>query len=357
MTKINIISGFLGAGKTTLIQKLLREIFKDEKVLLIENEFGEIGIDGGLLKETGIEIREINSGCICCSLKGEFCKALEEAVKQYSPDRILIEPSGVGKLSDVIKAVQELKDKQSVNLENSLTVADVTKFRLYQKNFGEFFNDQIRYADTILLSRTDKADRANIMVCREELRKVNSDASVITTPLGKLSGVQILEAMETQELIETQELMENQELIETQEVTERQELIGGSDGMEQIFSGEKPGSVKSRHRRNTPRVSRCDSHHHSDEIFSSWGMETAKVFTQKELEKILKELDEENGSILRAKGAVEGSKGEWLYFNMVPGEWEIRKGEPQYTGKVCVIGAPLDVYRLQALFEGASAGV
>lgn len=333
MTKINIISGFLGAGKTTLIQKLLGEIFQDEKVLLIENEFGEIGIDGGFLKGTGIEIREINSGCICCSLKGEFCKALEEAVKQYNPDRILIEPSGVGKLSDVMKAVGELKDKQSVTLENSLTVADVTKYVLYQKNFGEFFNDQIRYADTILLSRTDKADRAKIMLCREELRKVNPKASVITTPLEKLSGVQILEVMETQE-----------------------EIIDSGE-MEQKVPDEKLGSVKLRRLRSAPRISRFDSQHHSDDKFSSWSMETANVFTHQELEQILKELDEDNCFILRVKGAVESVKGEWLYFNMVPGEWEINKGEPQYTGKVVVIGTSLDVDKLQRLFEGSQAGV
>lgn len=326
MTKINIISGFLGAGKTTLIQKLLREVFQKEKILLIENEFGEIGIDGGLLKGTGIEIREMNSGCICCSLKGEFRKALEEVLKKYSPDRILIEPSGVGKLSDVIKAVQEMKGKQSVILESSLTVADVMKFGLYQKNFGEFFNDQVRNADTILLSRTDKADRAKIIECREEIRKVNPKASVITTPLEKLKGLQILEVMEG-----------------------KAEDTGGKK--KEVFH-EKCGHEKSLHHRNAPRVCSCESHHHSDEIFSSWSKETAKVFTKQELEQILKKLDEDtvNGMVLRAKGSVESIKGEWIYFNMVPGEWKIIKGEPQYTGKVCVIGTSLDTERLQELF-------
>lgn len=326
MTKINIISGFLGAGKTTLIQKLLREVFQKEKILLIENEFGEIGIDGGLLKGTGIEIREMNSGCICCSLKGEFRKALEEVLKKYSPDRILIEPSGVGKLSDVIKAVQEMKGKQSVILESSLTVADVMKFGLYQKNFGEFFNDQVRNADTILLSRTDKADRAKIIECREEIRKVNPKASVITTPLEKLKGLQILEVMEG-----------------------KAEDTGGKK--KEVFH-EKGGHEKSLHHRNAPRVRSCESHHHSDELFSSWSKETAKVFTKQELDQILKKLDEDtvNGMVLRAKGSVESIKGEWIYFNMVPGEWKIIKGEPQYTGKVCVIGTSLDTERLQELF-------
>ena len=337
MTKIDIFSGFLGAGKTTLIKKLLKEAYKGEQVVLIENEFGEIGIDGGFLKEAGVEIREMNSGCICCSLVGDFGTALKEVIAKYEPQRIVIEPSGVGKLSDVIKAVQKIENEVEIKLNSFTTVVDATKCKMYMKNFGEFFSNQIEYAGTVILSRTDKASEEKIATALEIIRGLNQTAAVITTPIEKLSGEKILDTMENNRSLE-KELMD-------EEVCP---VCGGHHEHEH-------------HHDHDHEECGCGHdhdhdhhhHHHADEVFTSWGKETTKKYTKEGIHEILEALSNHNdeyGMVLRAKGMVEGEDGQWIYFDMVPGEADVREGAPEYTGRICVIGSKMNEANLARLF-------
>lgn len=336
MTKIDIISGFLGAGKTTFIKKMLQEAFLGEQVVLIENEFGEIGIDGGFLKDSGIEIREMNSGCICCSLVGDFGKSLKEVVDTYHPDRILIEPSGVGKLSDVIKAVQDVQTEIDAELNSFTTVVDVTKCRIYSKNFGEFFSNQIAYAGAIILSRTDKAKQEKVEESVAILRGLNENAPIITTPIGQLSGKKLLETMEGCKSLEEELLAE---IVCP---------VCGEHHHEHHHEHEEHCGCGHDHHHEHHH-----EHHHADDVFASWGCETAKAYTKEQMEKILctMEQDDSFGTILRAKGMVAGETGEWIYFDMVPGEYEVRSGAPEYTGRICVIGSRLKEEKLAELFE------
>lgn len=328
MTKINVISGFLGAGKTTLIKKLISESFQGEKVVLIENEFGEIGIDGGFLKDSGIEITEMNSGCICCSLVGDFGTALADVITKFAPDRIIIEPSGVGKLSDVMKAVVDIAKKQPVELDSSITVADANKCKMYMKNFGEFFNNQIEYADTIVLSRTQSISDSKLEDAVALLRTKNETAAIITTPWDVLSGNIILEAMNKKNSL-AEELMHEEEVC-----------------------------PECGHHHHHDEDCECEHHHehhhhHADEIFTSWGKETPHKYSKDDLNTILDKLanSENYGQILRAKGIVPSAEGTFLYFDLVPGEFEIREGQPDYTGKLCVIGSNLKEDELEVLFQ------
>ena len=368
MTKIDIISGFLGAGKTTLIKKLLSEAFTGEQVVLIENEFGEIGIDGGFLKESGIEIREMNSGCICCSLVGDFGKSLREVVDTYHPDRILIEPSGVGKLSDVIKAVQDVQEEIDAQLNSFTTVVDVTKCRIYRKNFGEFFSNQIEYAGAVILSRTDKAKPEKIEESVVLLRELNDKAPFITTPIAQLPGKKILETMESSKSLE-EELLDEIICPECGHHHEEGECCGHDHEHEHHHHehehhhheheehdhhhdhdhGECCGHDHDHHHHHHHDHA---GHHHADDVFTSWGRETIHTYTKDQISNILKELetDESYGNVLRAKGMVAGADGEWIYFDMVPEEHEVRTGAPEYTGRICVIGAELNEDKLAALF-------
>ena len=375
MTKIDIFSGFLGAGKTTLIKKLLSEAYKGEQVVLIENEFGEIGIDGGFLKEAGIEIREMNSGCICCSLVGDFGVALKEVIQKYSPDRIIIEPSGVGKLSDVIKAVQKVENEVDIKLNSFTTVVDVTKCKMYMKNFGEFFSNQIEYAGTVILSRTDtsKATDDKVKTAVEMIRSLNQTAAVITTPIQQLSGTKILDTMENNRSLE-KELLEEEVCPvcggHHEHHHDHEECECGHDHAhhehehhhthgecgcghnhdhdhhEHAHAHEECGCGHDHHH------DQHHGHHHADEVFTSWGRETVKAFSREEIEKILDTLsnDASYGMILRAKGMVAGQDGAWIYFDMVPGEADIRTGSPDYTGRLCVIGSKIDEAKLAELF-------
>ena len=331
MVKIDIISGFLGAGKTTLIKKLLKEGFQNEQVVLIENEFGEIGIDGGFLKEAGIEIREMNSGCICCSLVGDFGASLKEVVEKYNPDRIIIEPSGVGKLSDVIKAVQGVQKEVDIALNSYTTVVDAKKCRMYMRNFGEFFNNQVEYAGAIIMSRTDIVDEKKAQEAMELLRSINKKAAIITTPIEKLSGEKLVEVMEHPVSLE-EEMMEEEVCPECGHVHEHHHEHHHHDEHE-------CGCGHDHH------------HHHADEVFTSWGKETIRKYTKEELTGILDSLSgsEEYGVILRAKGMLP-CDGTWIYFDMVPEETEIREGAPEYTGRLCVIGSKLNEEKLAQLF-------
>lgn len=342
MTKIDIISGFLGAGKTTLIQKLLKEAFKGEQVVLIENEFGEIGIDGGFLKEAGVEIREMNSGCICCSLVGDFGASLKEVIDTYHPDRILIEPSGVGKLSDVKKAVEGVKTDADVVLNSATTVVDVKKCKMYLKNFGEFYRNQVESAGAIILSRTDIADNAKVEQAVEQIRALNAEAPIITTPEDQIDGAKLLEIMEQHAPSLEEELME-----ET-----RCEVCDGHHA---------PGEEHHHHHDHEHEHGHHHDHghhhhHHADEVFGSWGMETVKKYNAQDLKVRLDALGDADtyGMVLRAKGMVEGDKGTWIYFDMVPGEVELREGQPDYTGRICVIGSKLKEEALKDLFAGAA---
>ena len=324
MTKIDIISGFLGAGKTTLIKKLIEEGLKGQKVVLIENEFGEIGIDGGFLKESGIQINEMNSGCICCSLVGDFGTSLKEVVEKYHPDRIIIEPSGVGKLSDVIKAVKDLHIENEIRLNSASTVADASKVKVYMKNFGEFFNNQVEYAGAIIMSRTDIVDEEKAMQSMELLRSLNNKAAIITTPIENLDGKKLLEVMENPVSLE-QEMLEEEH--------EHHHHHDGECGC---------GHDHEEHEHH---------HHHADEVFTSWGVETPKKFTQAGIQKALEELENgELGTVLRAKGIVPAEDGTWIHFDYVPGEADVRTGSPAVTGRLCVIGAQLDEKAIAALF-------
>lgn len=326
MTKIDIISGFLGAGKTTFIKKLLEEAIAGEKVVLIENEFGEIGIDGGFLKDSGIEIREMNSGCICCSLVGDFGASLAEVLTKYQPERIIIEPSGVGKLSDVIKAVVDVSADMDVELNSAVTIVDAAKCKMYMKNFGEFFNNQIENAGTIVLSRTDITDVDKVQRDVKLLRSKNENAVIITTPLGDLSGEQLLE------IIEKHDTMLDDLLSEVRE--------------SRMHSHEGEGCCHDHHHGHEGEGCGHDHDHHhahhADEVFTSWGMETIVPVTYDQLDELLSAMAEtqEFGQVLRAKGMLPTENpGEWLYFDLVPQQYEIRQGKPDYTGKVCVIGA------------------
>ena len=344
-TKIDIISGFLGAGKTTLIKKLLKDAFQGEQVVLIENEFGEIGIDGGFLKEAGIQIREMNSGCICCSLVGDFGASLKEVISKYHPDRILIEPSGVGKLSDVIKAVQGVEEETGLVLNSYTTVVDAKKCKMYMRNFGEFFNNQVEYAGAIIMSRTDIVDEAKAQASLELLREINAKAAIITTPIEKLDGKKLLDVMEHPVSL-AQELMEEEEVCpECGHVHEH---------------GEHHDHDHEEHEHHHDHDHECGCghdhhdhhHHHADEVFTSWGRETIRKFTRENLEKMLEALSasDEYGIILRAKGMLPAEDGTWIYFDMVPEETEIREGAPEYTGRLCVIGSKLKEDKLAELF-------
>ena len=339
MVKIDIISGFLGAGKTTLIKKLLKDGFQGEQVVLIENEFGEIGIDGGFLKEAGIQIREMNSGCICCSLVGDFGTSLKEVVTKYDPDRILIEPSGVGKLSDVIKAVQGVQDEVDIKLNSYTTVVDAKKCKMYMKNFGEFFDNQIQYAGAIIMSRTDIASEKKVQESLELLRSLNKDAAIITTPIENLDGKKLVEVMEHPVSLEQEMLEEEHEHHHHHDG----ECGCGHDHEEHEHHHHHDGECGCGHDHH---------HHHADEVFTSWGRETIKKYTREGLEKILEALSESDkyGIILRAKGMLPAEDGTWIYFDMVPEETEIREGAPEYTGRLCVIGSKLDEHALEELF-------
>lgn len=353
MTKIDIISGFLGAGKTTLIKKLLSEAFTGEQVVLIENEFGEIGIDGGFLKEAGIEIREMNSGCICCSLVGDFGKSLREVVDTYHPDRILIEPSGVGKLSDVIKAVRDVQEEIDAHLNSFTTVVDVTKCRVYRKNFGEFFSNQIEYAGAVILSRTDKAKPEKVEESVALLRELNDKAPFITTPIVQLSGEKILKTMESGKSLEA-ELLDELICPECGHHHEHGECCGHDHEHDHEHEHHHEHGECCGHDHEHLHEHHHDhaGHHHADEVFASWGQETIHTYTKEQISDILKQLEEDSsyGNVLRAKGMVAGADGEWIYFDMVPGEHEVRAGAPEYTGRICVIGAELNEDRLAELF-------
>ena len=375
-TKIDIISGFLGAGKTTLIKKLLKEAFGDEQVVLIENEFGEIGIDGGFLKEAGIEIREMNSGCICCSLVGDFGTSLKEVVDKYHPDRILIEPSGVGKLSDVIKAVQGVQGDVDIVLNSYTTVVDAKKCKMYMRNFGEFFNNQVEYAGAIIMSRTDIIDEKKAQQAMELLRGINAKAAIITTPIEKLDGKKILEVMEKPVSLEEELMAEEEVCPECGHVHEHgehhhhdhdDECGCGHDHDEHEHHHHDHddecgcGHDHHDHDHHHDHDDECSCghdhhhdhhHHHADEVFTSWGRETIKKYTREGLEKMLEALSasEDYGIILRAKGMLPAENGTWIYFDMVPEETEIREGAPEYTGRLCVIGSKLKEDKLAELF-------
>lgn len=336
MTKIDIISGFLGAGKTTLIKKLLQEALNGQKVVLIENEFGEIGIDGGFLKDAGIQITEMNSGCICCSLVGDFGAALKKVVEQYNPDRIIIEPSGVGKLSDVIAAVMNVAGEIDLDLNSFVTVADATKCKMYMKNFGEFYNNQVESANTIILSRTQGMKEEKLAQAVSMIQEKNAKAKIITTPWDELTGEQILAVMEQGHSL-AEELME--EAMKLHEEEEHEHHHHHHDDDDDCCCHDHD------HEHH--------HHHHADEVFTSWGMETIVPVTKDQLEDILKRLAEtkEFGDVLRAKGMLPTENpGEWLYFDLVPEQYEIRDGKPDYTGKVCVIGASLKEEELNKVF-------
>ena len=411
-TKIDIISGFLGAGKTTLIKKLLKEAYADEQVVLIENEFGEIGIDGGFLKEAGIQIREMNSGCICCSLVGDFGTSLKEVVDKYHPDRILIEPSGVGKLSDVIKAVQGVQGDVDIVLNSYTTVVDAKKCKMYMRNFGEFFNNQVEYAGAIIMSRTDIIDEKKAQQAMELLRGINAKAAIITTPIEKLDGKKILEVMEKPVSLEEELMAEEEVCPECGHVHEHgehhhhdheDECGCGHDHDEhdhhhdhdehehhhdecgcdhdhdehehhhdheghehhhdhhdECGCGHDHDEHEHHHEHHHDHDHECGCghdhhdhhHHHADAVFTSWGRETIKKYTREGLEKMLEALSasEDYGIILRAKGMLPAEDGTWIYFDMVPEETEIREGAPEYTGRLCVIGSKLKEDKLAELF-------
>ena len=397
MVKIDIISGFLGAGKTTLIKKLLKEAFEGEQVVLIENEFGEIGIDGGFLKDAGIEIREMNSGCICCSLVGDFGASLKEVVEKYHPDRILIEPSGVGKLSDVIKAVQGVEEDVDIELNSYTTVVDAKKCKMYMRNFGEFFDNQVQYAGAIIMSRTDIVDEKKAMESMDLLRSINEKAAIITTPIEKLDGKKILEVMEHPVSLADELLKEEHE---HHHHDHDGECGCGHDHEHEHHHHDHDGECgcghdhehehhhdhdgecgcghdhDHEHEHHHDHDGECGCghdhehehhhhdhdgecscghdhhHHHADEVFTSWGRETIKKFTREDLEKMLEELSssDEYGVILRAKGMLPAEDGTWIYFDMVPEETEIREGSPEYTGRLCVIGSKLKEDKIAKLF-------
>ena len=362
MTKIDILSGFLGAGKTTLIKKLIEEAFAGEKLVLIENEFGEIGIDGGFLKDAGVEITEMNSGCICCSLVGDFGTALKQVIEQYQPDRVIIEPSGVGKLSDVIKAVEDIKEAVDVSINSTTTVVDVQKCKMYMKNFGEFFNNQVESAGTIVLSRTQNVNEAKISDVVAMLREHNKDAEIITTPWDDVDGKVILEAMEHANTLDAL-IKEAVDIARKhQEEHDHEHHHHHEHDEEEHCCGHHHDEHdhEHHHHHHEEHGPECTcgchdhGHHHADDIFTSWGRETANKYSDEDMKLILEELSKDSdkfGIILRAKGIVSGTGNDWIYFDLVPGEYEIRKGAPDYTGKLCVIGSELKEDLLEELFK------
>lgn len=381
MTKIDIVSGFLGAGKTTLIKKLLKEALTDTKVVLIENEFGEIGIDGGFLREAGIEIKEMNSGCICCSLVGDFGTSLREVLDVYAPERILIEPSGVGKLSDVMKAVQDAMSDRDVELNSAVAVVDACKCKMYIKNFGEFFINQIEHAGTVVLSRTDKLSEEKLALCVGLIREHNEKATIITTPWDSLDGKDILETIEGAKDLEAELMQEvmahHAEHDHGPDCTcgchdhdhHHEDHIHDGHGVEEHHEGhghhedhihdghggeehhEEHGHLHG-HSEHHHHDHEGHGHHHADEVFTSWGLETPATYTKDEITSILAKLDREEtyGVVLRAKGVVPASDGSWIYFDYVPGESNVRDGKPDVTGKFCVIGSQLKEDKLAELF-------
>ena len=387
MTKIDIFSGFLGAGKTTLIKKLLQEALDASKVVLIENEFGEIGIDGGFLKEAGVEIKEMNSGCICCSLVGDFGSSLKEVIETYHPERILIEPSGVGKLSDVMKAVQNVDTDAKVELNSAVVVVDANKCKMYAKNFGEFFLNQIEHAGTIILSRTADISESKLNTALEIIREHNDKATVITTPWDELDGKKILETIENAKDLEAELMAEVARLHDEHhhhhdhecdhdheghdhdhhdheghdhEGHDHDHHDHNHEGHDHDHEGHHHNHEDHDHEHHHDHGEDCTCgchdhehhHHHADDVFGSWGFETPTAYTKAELERILAELEEEQkyGSILRAKGMVSAGDGTWLNFDYVPGESNVRTGAAEVTGKICVIGAQLNEENLKALF-------
>ena len=380
MAKIDIISGFLGAGKTTLIKKLIAEAFPGEKLVLIENEFGEIGIDGGFLKEAGIQITEMNSGCICCSLVGDFGEALKEVLEKYSPDRVIIEPSGVGKLSDVMKAVQKIGDDAVIN--STAVVVDAAKCKMYMKNYGEFYNNQIEYAGTIILSRTQNISEEKLGTCLKLIREKNGEASVITTPWDEIAGKNILEAMEKINSLEKELIEEHEHHHHDGEHHHHDgECCHGHhhDGEHHHHDGEcchghhhdgehhhHDGECCHGHHHDGEHHhhdGECchghhhghEGHHHADDVFTSMGLETAHKFTEEELKNIIDKLanSTEYGEVLRAKGIVAAAEGEWFHFDLVPEETEIRRGAADFTGRICVIGSELKEEKVRELFHVA----
>lgn len=351
MTKVDLFSGFLGAGKTTVIRKLLKEAMQGEKCVLIENEFGEIGIDSGFLKEAGVEITEMNSGCICCSLVGDFEEALKKVLEQFEPDRILIEPSGVGKLSDVLRAVENVQDDR-LSINGVVTVVDGTKVKMYMKNFGEFYNDQLTYAKTILISRSQKLSHEKLDEVVKLIQEKNSEASLITTAWDELDGKQILDVMEHGNRL-LKELMAETVCPECGHIHEHNHDCGEHHEHHHHEEHECCGHEHHEHHHDHECCCGHDhhehGHHHADDIFESWGIETAHVYTEAELNAILNELSE-NEHILRAKGMVEGSDG-WYFFDLVPHEVEIRKGSKEPIGKLCVIGTHIDKEAIKKLFR------
>lgn len=395
MTKIDIISGFLGAGKTTFIKKMIEEVFKGEKIVLIENEFGEVGIDGGFLKDAGIEITEMNSGCICCSLVGDFGKNLHEVIEKFHPDRILIEPSGVGKLSDVMKSVIDVEKDEDVKLNGLITVVNALKASKQMKAFGEFFNNQIEYATTVVLSRSQKATPEQLELCVKQIQALNPKVAVITTPWDEIKGEQILKVVEGQDSLEVKLLAEQhakEEALEHEHEHhhdhdhEEHEHHHDHDHEEHEHHHDHDHDHEDHDENCTCGCHDHDHdheehehhhdhdhdhdheehdenctcgchdhhhHHHADEVFTSWGKETPRKYTKEELDEILVKLSEETefGIILRAKGMLPAADGTWLYFDLVPGEYEIRNGAPDYTGRLCVIGSKMDTDKLEKLFK------
>ena len=385
MTKIDIISGFLGAGKTTFIKKMIEEVFQGQKIVLIENEFGEVGIDGGFLKDAGIEITEMNSGCICCSLVGDFDKNLKEVLEKFHPDRIMIEPSGVGKLSDVMKSVIDLEKERDVKLNALVTVVNAAKATKQMKAFGEFFNNQIEFATTIVLSRTQNVTQEKLELCVRQIQALNEKAAVITTPWDEISGDAILKVMEQSDSMEMELQAEARHAKEAAEHAHHHhedhdhgdhahhhEECGHEehghhhedhaheehghhheDHAHEEHGHHHEDHTHEEHAHHHHHHDHGHAHHHADEIFTSWGRETPHKYEKSVVEQALKLLSEteDYGTILRAKGMVEASDGTWIYFDMVPGEYELREGQPEYTGRLCVIGCDLKQDRLAQLFE------
>ncbi len=349
MAKIDIISGFLGAGKTTLIKKLIAEAFPGEKLVLIENEFGEIGIDGGFLKEAGIQITEMNSGCICCSLVGDFGEALKEVLEKYAPDRVIIEPSGVGKLSDVVKAVKNIGDAVAIN--STATVVDASKCKMYMKNYGEFYNNQVEYAGTVILSRTQNISEEKLDACLKMIREKNQEASIITTPWDEINAKNILEAMEKVNSLE-KELLEEHHHHDGECCHHDGHHHDGECCHHDGHHHDGECCHHEEHHHDGECCHHEHGHHHADDVFTSIGIETAHRFTEEELKDIIQQLanSKEYGEILRAKGIVAADEGEWFHFDLVPEETEIRRGAADFTGRICVIGSALDEAKVKELF-------
>lgn len=344
MTKIDIISGFLGAGKTTFIKKMIDEVYVGEKIVLIENEFGEVGIDGGFLKDSGVEISEMNSGCICCSLVGDFAKNLQEVLERFEPDRILIEPSGVGKLSDVMTSVVDLETSHDVKLNALVTVVNALKASKQMKAFGEFFNNQIAYATTVVLSRSQKATIEQLEFCVKQIQTLNPKAAIITTPWEEISGEQVLKVMEGQDNLEMKMMAEAAHTDEQHHHEEHEHHHHEEHEHHRHEHGEECTCGCHEHGHH--------HHHHADDVFTSWGKETPHIFDRTTIENAMKAFTEteEYGTILRAKGMVPSADGTWIYFDLVDGEYELRSGEPDYTGRLVVIGTDIDEHKMETLF-------